>query len=153
MFDEGHYEPAAVWSQAVRGFSCARIVFTATPFRNDFKLFDVDPKHVYRYSFAQACGERYIRSVKVHARKPIRSPSEFVEEVVQQYDELLGSDTEADQRSPRAIIRCDRVDQIRQLADALRQRGRSVVAIHETFKDHEAPGEYRTVPNPKNVTA
>jgi hypothetical protein len=31
-------------------------------------FFDIDPKHVYRYSFAQACGERYIRNVKVHAR-------------------------------------------------------------------------------------
>ena len=38
LFDEGH-EPAALWSQVVRSLPCARINFTATAFRDDFKDF------------------------------------------------------------------------------------------------------------------
>src|SRR5262249_45679985 len=36
IFDEGHYEPAISWRHAVRSFDCPRVIFTATPFRNDW---------------------------------------------------------------------------------------------------------------------
>src|SRR5262245_39672199 len=47
VFDEGHYEPAPVWREVVRGIASPRVIFTATPYRNDLKLFDVDTDHVY----------------------------------------------------------------------------------------------------------
>ncbi len=38
LVDEGHYEPALSWSQALRQIRAPRILFTATPYRNDLKL-------------------------------------------------------------------------------------------------------------------
>lgn len=153
LFDEGHYEPAAVWSQVVRSLSCPRIIFTATAFRDDFKLFDVDPDHVYRYSFDRARRERYVRDVKLHPYAPVRSPAQFAAQVVEAYNRLFQSPDEADQHRPRAIIRCDKPEQIRQLTSALKNLERSAIGIHETFDENPTSGEYYKVPNPDAVDA
>jgi len=153
MFDEGHYEPAAVWSQVVRSFRCPRIIFTATPFRDDFKLFDVNPDHVYRYSFDRARRERYVRDVKLHPYSPVRSPAQFAGQVVGAYNRFFNKPDEGDGERPRAIIRCDKPEEIRQLVSAVRNRGRSVIGIHETFDENLTAGEYHKVPDPDVVNA
>ncbi len=151
LFDEGHYEPAVVWSQAVRDLPCPRIVFTATPFRDDFKLFDVDLDHVYRYSYDRARRDRYVRSLELHPYAPVRSPVEFVQQVVDKYNRLFGKPDEGDDSRPRAIIRCDKPEEIRQLASTLQRLGHSVVAIHETFGEAPERSEYQRVPDPDQV--
>ncbi len=153
MFDEGHYEPAVVWSQVVRSFRCPRIIFTATPFRDDFKLFDVDPDHVYRYSFDRARRERYVRDVKLHPYSPVRSPAQFAGQVVDAYNRFFDKPDEGDGKRPRAIIRCDKPEEIRQFVSAVRNRGRSVIGIHETFDENLTAGEYYKVPDPDLVDA
>jgi hypothetical protein len=153
LFDEGHYEPAPVWSQVVRSFACPRIIFTATPFRDDFKLFDIDPGHVYRYSFDRARREGYVRGVKLHSYSPVRSPARFAGQVVAAYDSFFGSPDEGDGNRPRAIIRCDKPEEIRQLVFAVRNLGRSAIGIHETFDENPAAGEYYKVPDPDVVNA
>lgn len=153
LFDEGHYEPAVVWSQAVRSIPCPRIVFTATPFRDDFKLFDVDADYIYRYSYHQARRDRYVRNVELRPYPPVRSPREFVRQVVDEYGRFFGDPDESDDNRPRAIIRCDKPEEIRQLAAALRQLNQSVVAIHETFDEEPARNEYQRVPDPDQVNA
>jgi hypothetical protein len=153
LFDEGHYEPAAVWNQVVRSFQCPRIIFTATPFRDDFKLFDVDPNCVYRYSFNQAHRERYVRDVKLYPYSPIRSPGQFAQQVVDAYDRFFDKPTELDAERPRAIIRCDKPEEIRQLLAALRNLDRSTIGIHETFGEDTTAGEYYKVPDPAVVNA
>ena len=67
LFDEGHYEPAALWSQVGRVLPCPRIIFTATAFRDDYKTFDIDPDYAFRYGFDQARRARYIRGVQLHS--------------------------------------------------------------------------------------
>jgi Type III restriction enzyme, res subunit len=153
LFDEGHYEPAAVWNQVVRSFRCPRIIFTATPFRGDFKLFDVDLKHVYRYSFDRACRERYVRDVKLYPYSPVRSPALFMQQVLDAYNRFFGEPAEGDRERPRAIIRCDAPEEIRQLVAATRNLGRSAIGIHETFDEDPATGEYYKVPDPALVNA
>jgi len=37
VVDEGHYEPARSWSEAVRQLERPTVLFTATPYRNDVK--------------------------------------------------------------------------------------------------------------------
>jgi superfamily II DNA or RNA helicase len=57
VVDEGHYEPAPTWAEAVRGLARPAVLFTATPYRNDLKYFNVDPhRHSYQYSHAEAEG-------------------------------------------------------------------------------------------------
>lgn len=153
LFDEGHYEPAAVWSQVVRSFRCPRIIFTATPFRDDFKLFEVDPDHVYRYSFGRARRERYVRGVKLHPYSPVRSPAQFAGQVVDAYNRLLHKPDEGGGKRPRAIIRCDKPEEIRQLVSAVGSRGRSAIGIHESFNEDPTAGEYHKVPDPDMVDA
>jgi superfamily II DNA or RNA helicase len=62
LFDEGHREPAPVWAQAVRELSAPTVLFSATQFRNDLKIFDVDLNHVHFLSFRDAVNNHLIRS-------------------------------------------------------------------------------------------
>lgn len=153
LFDEGHYEPAAVWSQVVRSVNCPRIIFTATAFRDDFKTFDIDPDYVYRYSFGRARRERYVRDVRLHPYMPVRSPGRFAEQVLEAYKRLFDKPDEANQNRPRVIIRCDQPEDIRQLTSALSNLGRSAIGIHETFDENPESSEYRKVPDPDKVNA
>ena len=41
IVDEGHYEPAPQWSQAIRSLGRPTILLTATPYRNDLKYFNI----------------------------------------------------------------------------------------------------------------
>jgi superfamily II DNA or RNA helicase len=148
LFDEGHYEPAAVWSQVVRSHTCPRVIFTATAFRDDFKLFDIDSDHVFRYTFDRARRERYVRNIQVHPYASVRSPVQFAEQVVGAYDRFFRRAPETTAQRPRAIIRCDKPEEIRQITAALTNLGRSAIGIHETFAETPAAGEYRKVPNP-----
>lgn len=59
-FDEGHYEPAAKYSSAVRGLDRPRVLMTATPFRNDLKAFRIRAQDVYIYPFAPAVTEKRV---------------------------------------------------------------------------------------------
>lgn len=153
IFDEGHYEPAPVWSRAVRDFRCPRVILTATPFRDDFKLFDVDPRHTYRYSFHQARRDRYVRNVVLHSRRPVHSTVRFAAEVVDAYREFFGRPEESVADRPRVIIRCDKPEEIRQIVAALKRLDRSAIGIHETFHENLAAAEYGRVPNPDRVDA
>lgn len=152
IVDEGHYEPALMWSDAIRGIEAPRLIFTATPFRNDLKLFDVSFDHSYSYTFKQATEDRTIRKVEIYDRDKQGSPTEFVEDVLRFYDQQFGDQTDVES-PPRVIIRCDSQAEIRQIGVALSNAGRSYVLIHENFSDNDAdaPNERRTVPDPNET--
>ena len=119
LFDEGHYEPAALWSQVVRSLPCARIIFTATAFRDDFKTFDIDSDHAFRYGFDEARRARYIRNVQMHGYVPERSPVAFAAQVIEAYDRIFSAPDEGHADRPRVIVRCDRPEEIRQITAAI----------------------------------
>ena len=163
MFDEGHYEPALEWRKAVRGLERPRVIFSATPFRNDFKLFDVDLAHSYSYSFHQAQRDGYVRAVQFEAAETPASPAAFVRTVVATYDRLYHEAGDPG-TEPRAIIRCDDKEGIRKIGAALAActPPQTFVAVHEAFASRPrrhpvASGadqtEYRWVPNPEQVVA
>lgn len=150
MFDEGHYEPALTWSQAIRQLRAPKVIFTATPYRNDLKVFDLDLGHAYSYTYLQAVQDGYLREVELIPREPTQDPEAFIEDVLDFYDQHFGQH----QDPPRVIIRCDRRTTIRQIATVLRQRGRECIAIHERFSDTGGdPHEFRTVPDPATEDA
>ena len=154
IVDEGHYEPALMWSDAIRGINAPRLIFTATPFRNDLKLFDVSFDHAYSYTFKQATADHTIRKAVIHDRPSQASPTAFVADVLQFYDQQFGNQANP-ASSPRVIIRCDSHAEIRQIGVALGNAGRSYVLIHENFKDDDpnTPHERRTVPDPNGEPA
>lgn len=66
IFDEGHYEPAPIWSDVVRSFNSPKLIFTATPFRNDLRAFDWDTTNVMHISFNDMVNKyQRIRGIKI----------------------------------------------------------------------------------------
>jgi len=128
LFDEGHYEPAPAWSAAVREFSCPRVVFTATPFRNDFRLFNADPNHSFFYSFGEAVTDNVIRDIEFETIQTQRKPRHFVDRLFGLYEERIGAFAET---NSRIIIRCDSRESIYDLKAAVEARGVSCIAVHE----------------------
>lgn len=63
VVDEGHYEPAPSWSRSVRELALPTILLSATPFRNDYKLFTVRGSFAYNFSFLKAADAKIVRDV------------------------------------------------------------------------------------------
>lgn len=151
LFDEGHYEPARTWSNTIRQLQAPTIIFTATPYRNDLKVFDLDLEHVYSYTYHQAVEDGYLREVRMVTRDSIQQPESFVEDVLEFYEQSLGNGLD---ESCRVIIRCDKRAAIRQIATVLAHYGYSFVAIHERFSDDDDhPHERQKVPDPQSEDA
>jgi hypothetical protein len=154
IVDEGHYEPAISWRDAIRRITVPKVIFTATPFRNDLKLFDVNYDHAYSYTFRQAVKDHTIRSVVFHSRAATNDPQVFVVDVLKFYDQQLPS-SKPNRDPPRVIIRCESEARIRQIGAALQAAGRTYVLIHENFVagDPSRPHEHRSVPDPQKESA
>jgi len=151
VVDEGHYEPARLWSKAIRKVGAPKLIFTATPYRNDFKLFDIDRDHVFCYSHQAAVEDRYLRTVRVVQRQPQPDPVSFVDDLVVAYDAHFPN---PGAEPPRVIVRCDEASAIRQLATELSSRGKTVVGIHETFRKNGGESwERQSVPDPECTAA
>lgn len=63
VVDEGHYEPSPSWSRSVRELALPTILLSATPFRNDYKLFTVRGSFAYNFPFQRAADAKIVRSV------------------------------------------------------------------------------------------
>ena len=61
IVDEGHYEPAISWSRAIRDADLPTILFSATPYRNDYKSFRVRGRFVFNQPIEEALDEKIIR--------------------------------------------------------------------------------------------
>lgn len=64
IVDEGHYEPAPSWSRSVRNLDVPTVLLSATPFRNDYKLFRVRGRYVFNIPYQTACEQNIVRQVK-----------------------------------------------------------------------------------------
>jgi len=154
IVDEGHREPALEWAKAVRAFGKPTVLFTATPYRNDFKLFDVDPEHVYAYSHRQAVKERYIRDIKFVERQFGDSTKNFVQSLREFYDGEFQTLKPFSDGEPRVKVRCENNDEVNDVASLLEQEGEKVIAIHERFSGKPKGIHRRNVPkNPRKQEA
>src|ERR1700739_935622 len=62
--DEGHYEPAVEWGQAVKQMKRPTVLLTATPYRKDLKLFRVAKHDVFNFTHKRAVEKKIIRKVE-----------------------------------------------------------------------------------------
>ncbi len=149
IIDEGHYEPAKEWSKTIRKVKSPKVIFTATPFRNDFKVFDIDKKYCYILSLVKAQNENYLRNVEIVNRSSSsrKSPEAFISDLLDFYDSKFSNYNE----KPKVIIRCDDSASIRHLAHELQKKGRTVIGIHETFSNTN--WERQNVPNIEEESA
>ena len=141
VVDEGHYEPAQSWSDAVRGLERPTVLFSATPYRNDVKYFQLSEDYQSHFSHAEAESTHILRKVQFEPVSFDGIP-EFCDQVIGAVESRFGSDPSA-----RVIVRCDSPAEINQVIDVLSRRGHSVLGIHETFPVHDSV-HLRRVPNP-----
>jgi len=146
IVDEGHREPAPKWAQAVRDLGKPTVLLTATPYRNDHKLFHVDPAFVYAYPHHQAVSDGFIREVKFHEENLPRPSGEFVSALLRFHRNAFRRQRPSAVDEHRVIVRCHTDADVNEVASALKQAGESVVAIHERFE----PDDYyaQAVPEP-----
>jgi superfamily II DNA or RNA helicase len=150
--DEGHYEPAHSWSQALRGLKRPIVLVTATPYRNDLKSFEIDRSatHVSRYSDLMTGG--FLRKLDV-VQAPVTAlpdPADFVNSVLETFILHYG-DKPSPQR--KLIIRCKSKEHIRLICDLIlshKDGSGGVLGLHEEFKpDPARPWEQRQPSDPE----
>lgn len=143
VVDEGHYEPAPSWAQAVRGLETPTVLFTATPYRNDFKFFDVDDDFCFFYSHEDAEKDRFVRTIRFEAHE-FDSVESFCSGLIIAWERLFPKEPR-----PRVIIRCRTKNNVQAVAAELARRGLTVVGVHERFEVADGSLLRRRVPSPE----
>ena len=151
LVDEGHREPAPRWAEAVRELDSSTVLFTATPYRNDLQLFDVNPAYTYSFTFGEALQKHIVRHVSfIDGSWPLSGPN-IVNEFAHQLIKSVASTAEqlgVDEAMLRVIIRCDDAEQIKSVVATLLARGQSAIGIHETFGSANGKSYMKQVPDP-----
>lgn len=156
LVDEGHREPAPRWAEAVRDLECPTVLFTATPYRNDLQLFDVNRDYFYSYTFGEALEHRIVREVEfidgAWSRDGANTINQFVTKLL---DARKSTEKEVGLQpgQMRVIVRCTEAADIKSVATELQVRGESVIGVHERFKDTDGAIFRREVPHPDTETA
>lgn len=156
LVDEGHREPAPRWAKAVRDLERPTLLFTATPYRNDLQLFDVNHNYFYSYTFGEALEDRIVREVAFIDGAWPREGADMIEEFVTR---LLAARTSIEKEvglqagQMRVIVRCREAADIKAVATAIRARGESVIGVHERFKNADGVIFRQEVPDPEKETA
>jgi superfamily II DNA or RNA helicase len=156
MVDEGHREPALTWARAVRGFGHPVILFSATPYRNDLRMFKIGRGRDFRFAlrFPEAVKRHLIRDVafrypsqsfvRADGRTTKRDPQIFANQLLDYYYGSFRRERPVGVREARVIIRCDTEATVRSVHKAIRDVGRrrygvswtdehKAIGIHENF--------------------
>lgn len=144
LMDEGHYKPAKEWSTKIKDINGPKILFTATPYRNDFRNFEVDMKKSYCLSLQECQDNNILRKVSFENRDTaiLEDYEKFVDDVIEIYNTNKKEDSEL-----RVIIQCDNCTDIRRIASILVEKDYAVVGIHDKFDETDG-WERKNVPNP-----
>lgn len=154
IVDEGHYEPAVEWGKSVKGLGAKTVLLTATPYRNDLKLFRIlNPKeHTKHYTHKAAVEDGIIRRVEFAELKASLEMKALSASFARKWKELIRSN-DLPSQSPRAIICCSGDTDIETVVEALRPSIKAV-GIHERFENSSKSYLLKDVPSdPKNFDA
>lgn len=150
LVDEGHYEPAVEWGKSVKGLKAKTVLLTATPYRNDLKLFRIAKAH--HFTHRQAVSDKIIR--KLHFQKlPSSANVDGLSASFARFWKDAKSSNKLPSSNPRAIICCSDHGKIEKVVTKLRQLGIKAIGIHEQFKDSNDPTLMQYVPEAQNVDA
>jgi superfamily II DNA or RNA helicase len=147
LVDEGHYEPAPEWSQAIRRLKRRTILLTATPYRNDEKFFNVGEEWRYRFPHWEAEDKLFLRTPDFLTLEDAAAPDAFAAQLVEQVQAQFPDDD-----SLRVIVRCETATSIRLIVQALESLGQTAIGVHERLSKGES-SLTRTVPQPEQCAA
>lgn len=139
IVDESHYEPAFVWSQCIRSLGLPTILFSATPYRNDFRYFDIDGRFAFNLSFQEARDMRLVRGVRVIDQAQAAAPAEpFAERLIRFAAEVGVSAMPEAPAAARVIVRAESHDSLVRLREELHRLGHKSVLIHHRERRNDA---------------
>ena len=171
--DEGHREPAPIWSKAVRSFEKPTVLFSATPYRNDLRMFRIGrSKNGYRHSltYPKALEVGLVRAIKQSfPRHPFcqregatgvikRDEHRFAKELMRFYQNVLLKRKPESIETARVIVRCHSQTSVEKIQNALTQNvprklknnlgEGSIIAIHHEFVNKESEWKFTHPPKP-----
>jgi Type III restriction enzyme, res subunit len=153
IFDEGHREPAPSWAAAARGLLARTILMSATPFRNDLKLCEVDLDHVDFLSFEEAVRKHIIRDIEISEEALSFDAGAFASRCIALRDQLIKSGRF--ESTSKMIVRAASEHTVQSLYDAfcdrLKGRNDGVIAIHDRFADEGHSGAQKLSEVPSNL--
>jgi superfamily II DNA or RNA helicase len=150
LVDEGHYEPAVEWGKSVKGLRTRTVLLTATPYRNDLKLFRIkDPEEsTYHFTHEKALDHKIIRDVSFYDLESSTDITDLSEAFIQKWKEIKSKQLLPSQ-SPRAIVCCYNSNDIETVVSRFQNAGLNSIGIHEQFEDYTSSNVFRkNVPDP-----
>jgi superfamily II DNA or RNA helicase len=154
VVDEGHYEPAVEWGKSVKGLKTKTVLLTATPYRNDLKLFRItnSKRSTHHFTHKNAVAKKIIRELRCEvlaSTTDIESLSKAFAIVwkAAKRDKALPS------IDPRAIICCSKDEDIETAVTQLSKTGLTAIGVHEQFEDSDDKNLLRTVPDSQKTQA
>jgi DNA or RNA helicases of superfamily II len=128
LYDEGHREPAKKWSLVNRDLNKKMILFTATPYRNDDYLFEIDNKYIYKYTMKQAIENNEVKSpiFKIIPKDILKADvttSKFISDI-------------AENKSTKILVRCKNHKKISNIAGYL-SKNYTVLGCHSKFSNKD----------------
>jgi superfamily II DNA or RNA helicase len=135
VFDEGHKEPAFTWGETVRSFKKPTILFSATPYRNDYKIFNIDKDSFYSLEHKFCEQNNYLRKLEIRQLNLTSfGPATFVNALLSEISSCQKVMENQGIKEPKVIIRCAKDRDITQIVSVLLKLKKKVIGIHENFK-------------------
>lgn len=158
VVDEGHYEPAVEWGKSVKGLKTKTLLLTATPYRNDLKLFRItDSKQsTHHFTHEAAVASEIIRPLGFDDLLRNRSGESRLDIAALASDfaerwKTAKSGKELPSKEPRAIVCCSGHGDIETAVARLRKLGVKAVGLHDQFKGTSEKHLMVEVPDPKKT--
>jgi len=150
--DEGHYEPAVEWGQAVKQLQRPTLLLTATPYRNDLKLFRVHKEDVYNFTHKEAVDRHIIRGVTFRSLGVPEPADKGLNQWCERFaDFWKSSERKSLHSEARAIVCCAKMATVERVTRILRDLGLDAVGIHEGFAGRRLKWLTTETPDPKKV--
>ncbi|WP_321352260.1 DEAD/DEAH box helicase family protein [Alcaligenes faecalis] len=158
IVDEGHYEPAVSWSRGVRELNLPTILFSATPYRNDFKAFRVGGRYLFNFPYEEAVKQKIVRRMKIQELPTSLAAGDAVSNQCDEFVDALVKALPAIERSTsvwcrhplKVIVRASELDTLQQLQNALdRVLPNQSLLIHDKAVKTTHPHRYGSVAEAK----
>lgn len=128
LYDEGHREPAKKWSQVSRELNKKMILFTATPYRNDNYIFDIDKNYTYKYTMKNAIENNEVKTpiFKIIPNDVLKS-----DDTVVKYISKIAEDD-----NTKILVRCQKSERIKKLVNVFSETYFSL-GCHSDFENSQ----------------
>jgi len=152
LVDEGHYEPAVEWGKSVKGLKTKTLLLTATPYRNDLKLFRItdSKRSTHHFTHAEAVKQGIIRNLAFGELVSTNDTLSLSTAFAAAWKKAK-KDGNLPSRAPRAIVCCAGAGQIERTVAHLRKLGLKAIGVHEQFEKSPNGTLLRDVPDPRST--